>query len=738
MTHATDTPRFGQADLSNCERELIHLAGSIQPHGAMLVLAEPGHQLLQHSSNFESLIGIAPAELQAHGIEQLGLGFIRALRELTATAALAAPQPARVTLDVRGRMIATTILVHRPPAGGLVVEFDDIAPGAARRATPALAPRLTTAVNRFAAQHSIPALANAVVEEVKALIGYDRVMVYRFDGDGHGEVIAEECEPELEPFLHRHYPKTDIPERARELYLRNKVRVLVDVNYEPSPLEPRLNPQTGEDLDLSMSVLRSISPLHLQYLRNMGVTATLVASLIHEGRLWGLISCHHGQPLALPTELRAACELLAEVVSTRISALEHYAEAQAELLVRRLEHRLVEATSGGGDWRRELLDSPRQLLSPVNATGAALLFDGELQTIGEVPATAQLRAFFQWLETREDATLFSTSSIAKLHPPLSAMTSSAAGILAVRVGRGSGEFLAWFRGEQWQQITWAGDPNKPTEFDASMELSPRRSFAEWHELVRESSVPWTARELTIARTISSSLGDIIMQIRAVRVLIAERQLASIRTAVMQSEEPVIIVDDAGHVILVSDAVHGLFVGPHRTLETLEDIASFFETPSRLREIFDEVRQERRAWRGEVRIARLAAHPAIPVALRAEPIPGPSGELFGCVLILTDLRARQEAEAVRARLQRAIFVAQRPMLIPGTEAGAHSSPAVQALISAIWANAGTAVSEIADGADTSTVAALLQEVEAATRHAARLSAQLSRYADDAEEDPSTGG
>lgn len=238
-------PRFGEADLSNCERELIHLSGSIQPHGVLLVLTEPRFVVVQASANTATALGLAPDVLMGSPVETLG----------------------------------------------------------------------------FSAAEAIPALADLVVREMQELTGYDRVMVYRFDPDGHGEIIAEERRADLESFLHRHYPATDIPQRARELYLRNKVRLLVDARYVPVPLVPRENPVTGEDLDLSMAVLRSISPMHTQYLQNMGVTGTVVASLIHDGKLWGLISCHHYSAKYLPYDLRAAVELIAEVVSTRISAL---------------------------------------------------------------------------------------------------------------------------------------------------------------------------------------------------------------------------------------------------------------------------------------------------------------------------------------------------------------------------------------------------------------------------------
>lgn len=741
MASRAEHPRFGEADLSNCERELIHLAGSIQPHGVLLVLSEPQLDIVQVSDNTAQHLGRPPHALIGRPIETLGLEFGAKIREMANDHHLASPQPLRLTLvsertpgpetsptaPLAPDLRSATVLVHRPPAGGLIVELEDIVPGARRNSTPNLAHRLTPLVTQLSSAHSFGTLTDLVVHSLRDLIGYDRVMVYRFDEDGHGAIIAEAKDAELESFLNRHYPATDIPQRARELYLRNKVRLLVDVQYTPVPLEPRLSPVTGDDLDLSMAVLRSISPMHVQYLRNMGVAATIVASLVHEGKLWGLIACHHYSPRYIPYEMRAAVELIAEVVSTRISALEHFAEAQAEVLVRRLEHRLIEATSTDGDWRRALFDTPRQLLQPVGATGAALLFDGEVQTTGDVPSTPDLRALFAFLDTQTFDPVFSCSSIRKAQPALAAITPVAAGVLAVRLGAGSGEYLVWFRKEQLQDVTWGGNPHKAVVFDASMELSPRRSFAAWHELVRDTAIPWTARESAIAKAIGTSLNDIILQIRAVRVLIAEAQLTRMRHAVMTASEPVIVADADGTILLANDALARLLHGPFKALESLDDLAARFEQGARVVALFEQLKLERRPWRGEMRLLRPGGGAGIPVALRADPIPQVHGGLFGFIVILTDLSARHEADAARDRLQRAAYAAQRPTNLADLQQYGPMTAETQALVAAIWANAGVAVSEIADSTNTVAIAPLLREVEQATRHAARLSALLGRYA-----------
>ena len=235
------------------------------------------------------------------------------------------------------------------------------------KAGPAVDPsqHLAKTFDRIVETSSLRALCDETARIFKELVGYDRVMVYRFDKDGHGEIFSEEREPRLEAFLGNWYPASDIPQIARKLYERNRVRVLVDVDYRPVPLIPRLSPATGHDLDMSLCFLRSMSPIHIQYLKNMGVCATLVASLMVGGKLWGLISCHHYVPRFLHFETRAMCEVIAEAVSTRIAALESFQQSQSEMSIRRLERRIVEAVSRDGDWRMALFDGSQALLQPV-------------------------------------------------------------------------------------------------------------------------------------------------------------------------------------------------------------------------------------------------------------------------------------------------------------------------------------------------------------------------------------
>ncbi|MCU0768726.1 MAG: GAF domain-containing protein [Burkholderiaceae bacterium] len=708
------SPAFGQADLTNCERELIHLAGSVQPHGVLLVLREPELAIIQASANCEQLLGRGTAQLLLHPLADLGSDLTAAVRRAAAEPLLE-PGRLRASVPMGAGAIEFEGSVHRVAGAGLVLELEPRAAVDPHDAgietvdcdTETLLERVNAAVERFSVASNIGALSHAVVGAIRDLTGYDRVMVYRFDPDGHGKIIAEARHARLESLLGHQYPASDIPQRARELYIRNRVRVLVDVGYQAARLEPPLLPD-GQPLDMSLSYLRSMSPLHIQYLKNMGVTATLVASLVREGRLWGLIACHHYSPRNLSYAVRAACELLAEVVATRIAAIENYAHAQVAILVRRLEQRLIEATSTDGDWRLALFRNPRVLLQPLDATGAALFHDGEITTAGEVPSTPELQAVLRWVDAQVSDTLYATNAIGRLDRSLESLTPTASGVLAMRLSATRPDFLMWFRKEQLQSVTWAGDPSKPVIVDDPLHLSPRRSFAAWSEIVRGTALPWSGSELVLARAIGTALIDIIVQVHAVRLLIAEHQVTQLRSTVLSSNEPVVIANPGGRLLFSNDAFYRLAGRTHVELQSLQGLAGVFADAGSVRELLARLLEERTSWRGELRL-RNAAAGIVPVHLRAEVVPSRDGSVLGYMLTLMDLTDRKRTAAARLQLEQSLSNA--------LDADGERTP--DKVIGAIMANASLAAMDIADAVVGPEMAPLLEEVEASARRAAAL-------------------
>ncbi len=687
--------------------------------------------VVQVSDNCPDLLGLPVDRLLNRPLSVLGGDLEARVQLMSAMPDLADPMPLQAHTQVGAVPLEWSAVLHRVPGQGvLVLELE--APGgggpdgAVVADQPNLMHRLSDAVQRFGQAASIGVLCDGMVRCVRDLTGYDRVMVYKFDPDGHGKIIAEARHPRMETLLGHQYPSTDIPQRARALYLANRVRVLVDVHDQAAPLVPLqlpADPQGGrpsaDPLDMSMCALRSMSPLHLQYLKNMGVCGTLVVSLVREGQLWGLIAAHHDSPRAISPALRAACDLLAEVAATRIAAIENYAHAQIAVMVRRLEQRLVEATSTEGDWRLALFRNPRALLQPLEATGAALFHDGEWLTTGEVPSTAELRELLLWVDGRYADAPFATASVGKDDPLLDALTPVASGVLAVKLSNQRPDYLMWFRKEQLHTVTWAGDPVKPTVDDDPLTLSPRRSFAAWSEIVRGTALPWSAAELALGRAIGASLVDIIVQVNAVRLLVAEHQLAGVRTTVQSSREPVAIADGNGQFLFANPAFASLL---GCAIDSLDMLATAFTDPGQLRAGLDAVRRLHQAWRGELSLRRGdGTDAALPVGLRIELVPGRDGQVLGYILVLSDLRDNHRADAARRHLEDALQQASRG---GRTDSSAHTPgmPADQ-VINAILTNASLAAMDIADSSSGPRVAPLLEEVEASARRAAGLYARI---------------
>jgi chemotaxis family two-component system sensor kinase Cph1 len=736
LTRSVSSPAFGEADLSNCEREQIHLAGSIQPHGALLLLREHDNVIIQASENAAAFLS-ADGDILGRRLEDLGGDLAKRLRPHRRDPLNDVARGVRCHLGNPPRELDG--LIHRPAGGGLVVELEPAGP------TVDLSRDLDYGLQVIMGTASLHGLCDETSRLFKTLTGYDRVMVYRFDDKGHGEVFTEEREPGLDAYLGNRYPASDIPQIARRLYERNRVRVLVDVEYAPVPLTPRLSPISDQPLDMSLCVLRSSSPIHVQYLKNMGVRATLVISLMVSGRLWGLISCHHYVPRFIHFEKRAVCELLAEAVATRIAALDSFSQAQAELSVRRLEQRMIRSISQEGDWRGALFDGSEALLEPVQATGAALLFENEVRTVGDVPATAALRDIGRWLDAlkrdrpngagHDQNDVIATASLADDAPAFTALTPIASGLLAAPISTTPGEYLIWLRPERVRTVTWGGNPFKPASAgDDPATLSPRRSFAQWHQLVEGTSDPWSEADLAAARLISDSVSDVIMQFRAVRMLFAEDQLDQVRRQVQESAQPVIIANTAGDILKMNAAFVALLPELATPPARISDLLLLLADPEEARRRLDDLLEYRRAWRGEVSIAGCDGA-MTPLLVRADPVFTSPKRMLGFVLLFTDLAERKAAEAARRSFQEGVIEQRVPM---SGQLDSKADLVFRDLFTKIVENAQLAALEITDRVDPARMPEMLGAVRASVARTAEVLRYLVWHATRWAKEAKTGG
>lgn len=505
-------PSDAGLDLSECDREPIHIPGSIQPHGALLALAEDA-TIARASANTAEWLGAAPDALLGRRIEEVfgeeGASRIRH--------ALALDDPREANpLRLRAAGRALDGLVHRHD-GVAIVEVEP-APDATPAEARANAAAFRRALIEVQRARGLRALCDSIARSVRELTGYDRVMVYRFHDDWHGEVIAEARAERMDPFLGLHYPASDIPVQARALYLTNWLRIIPDRDYAPVPVLPA----TGRPLDLGLAALRSVSPVHLQYLRNMGVGATLTISLIRDGALWGLIACHHESPRHLAYEVRASCELLGQLFSARIGAAEEDELRDADLLRAGQMAAVTEALAATDNWITELAADPA-LLELVGATGAAIVAEGRVEPVGDTPAPAALQAMVTRLAAMDGA-LFATDQAAAELPEAEGAT----GVLAVPLTDSREQWLLWFRPEVVQTVDWAGDPRKPVEEapvpGSTVRLSPRGSFALWKETVHGRSIPWSAAERRAALALRRVVAEVVLR-RVEEVAALNRALA---------------------------------------------------------------------------------------------------------------------------------------------------------------------------------------------------------------------
>jgi light-regulated signal transduction histidine kinase (bacteriophytochrome) len=495
-----------EVDLLSCAQEPIHIPGRIQSHGALLALEEPALIVRQVSGNAEAFLG-RPVEqlLGATLAEFLDPEQLTSLCAHLERSDLADLNPLSLAFESHAGRRSFDAIIHRS-GGLLVLELEPADAGAP--SFQGFYHLVRGSVSRLQSASSIDELCRAAVEEVRRITGLDRVMVYAFDPQWNGTVIAEDKQPEMEPWLGLHYPASDIPAQARRLYTVNWLRLIADVNSAPVPVLPTDNPLTGQPLDLTFSVLRSVSPVHLEYLRNMEVGASMSISLMRGNRLWGLIACHHRTTRHIPYVVRIACEFLGQVLSLQLSLKEEHAEYELRVALQERLTGVLGHLPAAPSFAEGLGAPAPSLLDVVDASGAVLYLDSQIHTYGEVPPDQEIRDLLGWLETESGRETFYTDSLSALYPGAKGFTETASGLLTVALT--SGNRLVWFRPEEIRTVNWAGDPNKAAVVEeGQVRLHPRRSFELWKQTVRQKSLPWRQPEILVAEQLRNALQDIL-------------------------------------------------------------------------------------------------------------------------------------------------------------------------------------------------------------------------------------
>jgi two-component system, chemotaxis family, sensor kinase Cph1 len=494
-------------DLDNCAREPIHIPGSIQPRGVLAIVREPDFQVRQVSANVADLLGRSVDEVLGKHLSALvGVDHADRIEQTVSTFGdIRHRNPLDFVIDVRGEPRLFDAILHREPGGILLVELE-IAYGERPFSFPNTYQSVRSSVEELNRATTLTELYDTTARAVRELTGFDRVMVYRYDEDFNGEVVAESKREDLNSFLGLHYPATDIPAQARALYERNWIRLISDVGYEPVPLIPATDPKTGAPRDLTYATLRSVSPIHVEYLQNMGVHASMSISLLRHGRLWGLVACHHyAGPHLPPFGTRAAAEFLGSTLSLRLVDRFEDEQLHKRLAAQAVLGKLISATLDDGEPLASALLGAPNLLDLVPADGVVLDVQGELRIRGSVPPPEVVSAVAAWARGAGEE-VAATECLANELPALGLDPQVTAGALALNLP--DGQFAIWFRREALRSVDWGGDPHNKaiavSEGD-TVRLSPRKSFERWRETVHQRSEPWTLSETESAEALRRHL-----------------------------------------------------------------------------------------------------------------------------------------------------------------------------------------------------------------------------------------
>jgi light-regulated signal transduction histidine kinase (bacteriophytochrome) len=490
-------------NIINCESEPIHIPGSIQPHGFLLGVKRDELTIAYCSENCTLFLGLPVSEIlgkpladffSTADITALQQNYLQATDELTRPFVFILSQKSyHATAHLSGDV--------------MVLEFEPLSE------EPQSLPDIFIQMKRFAYHteraDNLKMLCQDIAEETRKITGYDRVMIYRFDKEYNGEVFAESSSENLEPLLGLHYPHTDIPVQARELYLRNLVRMLTNVDYVPVPIYALADDVGVVNLDLSLSTLRSVSPIHVQYLKNMGVGATFVISLTHNKMLWGLISCHHYSPKHIPYHTRLAAHMQGIFLSSQINIRQ---VADQFELVKEADKNLLEL--------RELLSKKNNSIDNIenlvlikkalNADAVIVHYKNMLFKEGTLPGDEQLFDLINWLQSTIRGDRFHTTCLIHHYPAAEALSETIAGLIYVPLGSGSTNGILWTRKEIEKTKNWAGDPSKAINVnEETKSLTPRKSFEIWKESVRYNSTEWLKSELNASSFISFTIQQLL-------------------------------------------------------------------------------------------------------------------------------------------------------------------------------------------------------------------------------------
>lgn len=488
----------------------VHLIGLTQPHGVLIVLEEITFTITQISENAASYLNTSPQTLLGRQI--FDLLEPTAVEQLQHCLETCAERPSYVPVAIATADTPRHFdgLIHRVHQS-IILELEPADCQAAADQT-SLQNNLQRIIANLRKIDDITDFLQTAVTKIQLLTGYDRVMVYQFDENSAGSVIAEVKPPEEISYLGLHYPATDIPSLVRQLYQQSIVRFIPDLTAPPVELIAVGHPSAETPLDLSQATLRGVDPCCVEYHQNMGVTALLVVALIKNKQLWGLISCHHRTVKLLPYSVRSACEILGQLVAAELTSKVDRDQLDYLNHLQAIQTDFVDSIAKAKDFKQALIDPAPRLLEMVSAQGAAICLDQDITLIGDTPSLEEVQAVIDWSMTEQSTEIFHTNCLSNVYPDATRFKVVASGLIVLKISQLRRYLILWFRPEMLQTINWAGDPHDSihTVDDGRTVLCPRTSFDQWKETVQATALPWHPAELTNARALKNAIVGIVL------------------------------------------------------------------------------------------------------------------------------------------------------------------------------------------------------------------------------------
>ncbi|HER40416.1 MAG TPA: GAF domain-containing protein, partial [Salinimicrobium catena] len=487
-------------DLENCAKEPIHIIGKTQDYGVVVVCDPLSLAITQAGANTGQFFSVSPQELVDQPLSKLlGEEQVSFFKDKLAGKDTSLP------LEVKVSGKDFLLLAHFSGIN-LVLEFE---PLEEVRDSFFFQKHLTRILNKLQASRSVSELCRSAAGLTKHIFGYDRVMIYKFDEEWNGEVVAERKEQDMESWLGLKYPATDIPSQSRALFLKHRVRMIADVHYQPQAIIPEISPLTQNPLDLSQVDLRAVSPIHIEYLVNMEVGASMTSAIVVNGKLWGLIACHHRKAKFISFYQRESARFLAEMFSTKIALQESTNFINNTEASEKIRRQLVEQLRENEDLFEGLIKSEVKFTDLIKCSGGALFLNGKWSSDGIVPEKEKLKSLLDNFIAKKEGNIFYTRRLSEVFPEAAAYKKMISGVLSLRLAEN--KYMLWFRPEEVENVSWGGDPSEKAFYDEEKKrLSPRKSFDKWSEQVTGISEPWKDYDLSTVKALGENISHVLL------------------------------------------------------------------------------------------------------------------------------------------------------------------------------------------------------------------------------------